>query len=158
MNERIRVRYGIWRKIIPVISLILVAASVVTFAVGVLGIGRVNNKEEREREEFLSKPYIEETIEAVFTAWLFGGVEPSDIVSVTYLQQSNYFSVTYVHNYNKKTKYFDSEKRAEISEQIWQQKVSNILSYLLYIGGGQSAFVTVSGDDLDRVITEVTGE
>lgn len=158
MKGKIEVRHGVGTKIIPLISLILVVASIITCVIGVFGIGGVNNKAEREREEFLAKPYIEKTIEAVHTIDI-NFVNYSSIESITHLKQSTYFCAVFVSNSNEIKKYFDLTTKEEISEQIWNDKVSKTLSYLLYVGeSGKNVAVTIDGEDLVKVIREARGE
>lgn len=116
MKEKVKVKHGLVFKIVPIISLLMVLASIVTFAIGMFG-GKTIDKTERERQEFLSKPYIEETIEAIYTID-FSSIKYTEIESVTHLVQTGYFSVVYVNNANTFTKYFDLKTKREISENM----------------------------------------
>ena len=156
--EKIKIKHGIGTKLLPIISLFLNVVCVITCAFGVFGIGRPKDSAKNELERFLSKPYIQETMVAVLVVDM-DFINPPVIKSITHLQNSTYFSVTCVINNNETYKYYDSETKRQIREEIWHNEVGNKLSYALFTGqNADTIMVTISGDDLNRVLREVRGE
>lgn len=156
--KKINVKHGVLTKILPSVSLCLIIISIITCAMGVFGLGSAKSKAERERTKFLSKPYIQETIDALIIVDM-NIPSYSSIKSITHLERSTYFSVIYINNSKEKKKYYDFKTQQEISNEIWVEKVGKILSYLLYIGEtSENVTVTISGEDLEKCLREVHGE
>ncbi len=157
MLEQIKVKHGIKRKLVPIVAIFLVVIYATFFILGLIDLRTPEQKTEEEKAKFLSKPYIQETIEAINIV-RFDIAFEVDFISVTHLKGSKYFSIKYFHNNKEIIAYYDRSTNKKISESTWIQKVSNILSSSLYFGDNSDPTFTITGDDLLKVQRYVRGE